>query len=134
MLRQNRYKDKDFIHSTHQLEIIKDEILISKEHGIVIGLEPYQVVKFEDLQEFIIKIISKIPELDNETQDFYETISDDTDFPHSLSVIYLDGNQIILDYWSDEVNNQFSVIFDFENDIFKLKNWNYREVALNWRN
>ncbi|MGL5434398.1 MAG: hypothetical protein ACRDBO_03235 [Lachnospiraceae bacterium] len=133
MLRQNRYKDIDFIRSPQELELIQGEIIVSKAHDIVIALEPDQVGKFEELQTFIMRIIREIPILDNETQDYYETISTDTDFPHSLSVVYFEENRVILDYWSDEFNNQFSIVFSFENGAWLLKTWNAKEIPLNWR-
>lgn len=132
MLRQNRYQDGQFICAEQALTIDQDEILISAEHAIVIALEPEQVEGIAGLMTFIRQIIKAVPALDNEVQDFYETISHDTDFPHSLSIIYFDGNDVILDYWSDEMNNQFSVIFTHENEAWWLKEWNGRTVPDTW--
>ncbi len=132
MLRQNRYQDEQFIRAEQALTINQDEILISAEHAIVIALEPEQVDGITGLMTFIRKIIKAVPALDNEVQDFYETISSDTDFPHSLSIIYFDGNDVILDYWSDEMNNQFSVIFTHEHEAWWLKEWNGRTVPDTW--
>ncbi|GEM_PF-5130175 len=133
MLRQNRYRDSGFIRSPQELELIQGEILVSKEYDIVIALEPEQVENFEELQIFIMKVIREIPKFDNETQDYYETISTDTDFPHSLSVLYIEDNSVVLDYWSDLENNQFSIIFNFENEVWRLKKWNAKDVPVDWR-
>jgi hypothetical protein len=133
MLRQNRYKENDFVCSFKELKVIQDEITVSEVHNIVIALEPDQVEKSGELQMFIMEIVRAIPKLDNETQDYYETISDDTDFPHSLSVIRFEGNEAVLDYWSDEENNQFPVTFYFESGGWILKDWNNTGVPLDWR-
>lgn len=130
MLRQNRYSRIDFIDSAEKLEIRQDEILISPRHGIVIALEPEQVERYEELKEFIMQLIVKIPELDNETQDFYEIISSETDFPHSLAIVYFDEQEVRLDYWSDNENNQFDVVFS---PGWQLVRWNRHLVAPNWK-
>ncbi|WP_010252858.1 hypothetical protein [Acetivibrio cellulolyticus] len=134
MLRQNRYKYEDFVVLAEDLMLCKNEILVSEKHDIAIVLEPQQVDIYNELKDFIIEIVKNIPWFDNETQDYYETISDDTDFPHSLAAIYFEGNEVTLDYWSEDVNNQFSIIFQLENSVWLLKRWNIMDVPSDWRN
>ena len=128
MLRQGRYRSTDFISDPNELKLVNDEIIVSEKHYIVIGMEPHQVKRYTELKGFIMEIIRSIPRFDDETQDYYEIISDDSDFPHSLEVIWFADNEVILDYWSEEVNNQFNIKFSFENNIFRMKEWNGMKV------
>lgn len=129
MLRQNRYKVEDFISSSDELELNKDEICISERHDIVIALEPRQVDAYEGLKDFLIEISRNIPIFDNLTQDYYETVSDETDFPHDLSVVYFEDRRVTLDYWSQRENNQFDVVFSYEKTGWKLISWNGKNIS-----
>lgn len=119
---------EDFILSSQALTLNGDEILISEKHDIVVALEPNQIEQYSDLKDFIVEISRSIPNFDNLTQDYYETMSDDIDFPYNLSVVYFEGNKVILDYWSEQVNNQFDIVFTRHASSWKLVSWNGKDI------
>lgn len=133
MLRQNRYKQSEFIQTNEKLERYDNEVVTSKIHDIVITLEAHQLDHYVELEAFIRTIIVAIPNLDNITQNFYETICEDNDFPYYLASIRFDANEIILDYWSEVENSTFDVIFCYENDTWILKQWGLQEVLDSWK-
>nr|ELR5112605.1 hypothetical protein [Providencia stuartii] len=127
MKRINRYHENDFIATESDIVLDSDEVTVSTKNDIVIGLEPEQVVNFESLKEFIVEISRNIPNFDNQVQRYFYNIDKEPDFPHNLSVIYIEDNSAILDYWSEEVNNQFTMTFQYNNGIWKLIDANGRK-------
>ncbi|AXH62121.1 hypothetical protein ABN306_02370 [Providencia huaxiensis] len=126
MKRINRYQAEDFITTLGDVILNYDEVTVSQKHDIVIGLEPEQVDNFESLKGFIVEISKAIPDFDNQVQRYFYHRNKESDFPHNLNVIYIEGNTVILDYWSEMVNNQFTMTFQYNSGVWKLIDANGR--------
>ncbi|MEY0432734.1 hypothetical protein [Providencia huaxiensis] len=127
MKRINRYQVEDFITTLGDVILSGDEVNVSPKHDIVIGLDPEQIANFDNLKGFIVEISRAIPDFDNQVQRYFYSRTNEPDFPHHLSVIYIEEDTIILDYWSEMVNNQFTMTFQYNNGFWKLIDANGRK-------
>ncbi|MGN0536846.1 MAG: hypothetical protein ACI4M3_02580, partial [Acutalibacteraceae bacterium] len=122
----NRYNDiTKFITDSSELKIENGSyvyISSEKDYNIAVDLENH-VDEFEKLKPFIVFLAKHICELDNIVQRFDKKHYLDTSEPDILSIIYIDGNDIILEYWGATVNTEYDVVFEYKDNQFRLKSF-----------
>lgn len=132
----DRYSDiTKFITDSSQLKIeYGSYVYISKEedYDIAVDLDE-NIDKFEALKPFIVFLAKHICELDNITQRFWNRRHPDDIMEDILSIVYIDGNDIILEYWGATVNTQYDVIFEYKNNWFRLKSFGaIKDIPGDW--
>lgn len=74
-----------------------------------------------------------ICELDNTAQKFDRLHSGEIQFPFDLELVFIDAPYVIFEYWGTEVNTQFDVVFEYDNNKFTLKKFGMiQDIPADW--
>lgn len=132
----NRYDDPGkLVTDPERLELINGaEVCLWRGSGfeIVADLEG-RTEEFERLRPFLALAAAHLGEMDNTAQRFNRLYCKGAGFPYTLSVVYPDEPYIVLEYWGEQENTQFDVVFEHKNGGFELRSFGLvREIPPDW--